>query len=154
MANMQCEAPYSRIRRYSRSQTVIRCIRSRWTKPPRLYWRAQRRTRRFEGPILRIHNAGQSEGASHSARVSKHQSDVCGYGGRIYRANFGDPRGGVGGEYRLLDVPICECAMRGSLALHYARLTSSCTKQASLSTAIVLKRKSSRCRRDIAFSRS
>jgi hypothetical protein len=40
-------------------------------------------------PFLRIRNAGQSEGASHSARVSKHQADVCGYGGRIYRANLG-----------------------------------------------------------------
>jgi len=35
-----------------------------------------------------------------------------------------------GGEYRLLEVPICEYAMRDSLALHYARLTSSRTKQA------------------------
>ena len=44
-------------------------------------------------PHLRIRNAGQSEGASHSARVSKHQADVCGHGGRIYRANLGGPGG-------------------------------------------------------------
>ena len=42
-----------------------------------------------------------------------------------------------GGECRLVEVPICEYAMRGSLALHYARITSSRTKQASLSTATV-----------------
>ena len=88
------------------------------------------------GAFSRIRNARQSEGASDSASVSKHQADVCGYGGVIYRANLGGP----GGEYCLLEVPICECGMRGSLALHYARLTSSRTKQASLSTAIVLKR--------------
>ena len=38
------------------------------------------------------------------------------------------------GEYRLLEVPSCEYAMRGSLALHYARLMSSRTEEASLST--------------------
>ena len=43
------------------------------------------------------------------------------------------------GEYRLLEVPIYEYAMRGSLALHYARRTSSRTKQAPLSTVIVSK---------------
>ena len=42
-------------------------------------------------------------------------------------------------EYRVLEVPICEYAMRGSLALNYARLTSSRTKQAPLSTVIVSK---------------
>jgi hypothetical protein len=59
-----------------------------------------------------------------------------------------------GGKCRLLEVPICECAMRGSLALHYARLTSAHTNQAPLSTVIVSKQGSSRCRRDIAFSRA
>ena len=44
-----------------------------------------------------------------------------------------------GGEYRLLEFPICEYAIRGSLALHYARITPSRTKQASLSTVTVLK---------------
>ena len=44
-----------------------------------------------------------------------------------------------GGQYRLLEVSICEYAKRGSLALHYAQLGSPRTKQASLSTAIVQK---------------
>ena len=42
-----------------------------------------------------------------------------------------------GDEYRLLEVPICENAMRGSLALHYARLRSSRTKTIPIPTAIV-----------------
>ena len=57
--------------------------------------------RLFEDPILRIHNARQSEAASHSARVSKHEMVICGHGGHIYHANFRGP----GGEYRLLKVP-------------------------------------------------
>ena len=51
-ANAQCKAPYRRIRRYSCSQASSRHIRPRWTKLPRLYLRARRRTRRFEGPIF------------------------------------------------------------------------------------------------------
>ena len=46
-----------------------------------------------------------------------------------------------GGEYRLLEVLIFEYAMRSSLALDYARLTSPRTKQASLSTVMVLKQR-------------
>ena len=46
------------------------------------------------------------------------------HGGRIYRANLGGP----GGEYRPLEVPFCEYAMRGSPGPHLALLVSSCTK--------------------------
>ena len=44
-----------------------------------------------------------------------------------------------GGEYRLLEISICEYSMRGSLALHYDRPTSPRNEQASLSTVIVSK---------------
>ena len=71
--------------------------------------------RRLEDTNLRMRNARQSAAASSSARVSKHQVDVCGHGGlRISE----DPRG----EYRLLEVPICEHAMRGSPQPHPALL--------------------------------
>ena len=99
-------------------------------------------------PFCEYAMRGRPEGASHSACVSKRQADICGYCGRIYSANLGGP----GGEYCLLEVPICECAMRGSLALHYAWITSPCIKQASLSTAMVSNREPSMCRREIAFS--
>ena len=72
----QCKAPYSRIRRYSRSQATIRRIQSRWKKLLRKYWRARGHTRRFERPILLIRNARQSGAVSHSAQVSKHQRGV------------------------------------------------------------------------------
>ena len=52
----------------------------------------------------------------------------------VYTVRISQP---PGGEYRLLEVPICEYATRGRQALDYARLTSSRTKQALLSTAIV-----------------
>ena len=56
-ANTQFEPPCRPIRRYSSSQTSSRRIRPPWTKLPHLYWRALRRTRRFEGLILQIRNA-------------------------------------------------------------------------------------------------
>ena len=101
-------------------------MQSRWTKPLRLYWRAQGRTRRFEGPILRMRNARQSEAKYHPAHVFMHEVDVCGHGGHALRRYLGVP----GGEYRLFVVPLCEYAMRVSPGSHSALLVSSYTKRA------------------------
>jgi hypothetical protein len=109
----------------------IRRTQSRWKKPLRLYRRARGCTRRFERPILRICNARQSEAASRSARVSKHEVDACGHGGRIYRASLG----GHGGSYRLFEGLFCEYAMRGSPRPQPALLVSPSTKWTHAVTA-------------------
>ena len=64
----------------------------------------------IRGPIKRIRNTRESETASRSARVFKHEVDVCDHGGHVHRRYLGDP----GDEHRLLKVPFCEYAMRGS----------------------------------------
>ena len=46
------------------------------------------RIRRFEGPILRMRNARQSGAASHSARVSKHQTQTTLDGERVKSGNL------------------------------------------------------------------
>ena len=73
---------------------------------------------------MRIRNARQSAAAPRPARVSKHEVDVCGHCGHTLRRYLG----GFGGEYRLLEVPICEYAIRGSKRAHPALLVSSSTK--------------------------
>jgi hypothetical protein len=90
-ANAQYKTPHRRIRRYSRSQTLSRRIRSRWIKLPRPHWRARGRTRRFEGPILRMRNARQSGAASGSAQFFTHQVSICSRGGHIYISYLGGP---------------------------------------------------------------
>ena len=95
-------------------------------KLPCLHWRAWGRARRFERPISRMRNAGQSEAASRSASILKHEVGVCGHGGHAHRRYLGGP----GGECRLLEVPFWECAMRGSPWPHPALLGSLCTKWA------------------------
>ena len=49
-----------------------------------------------------MRNAGQSEAASRSASVLKHEVGVCGQGGHAPRRYLGGP----GVEYRLFEVPI------------------------------------------------
>jgi len=75
---------------------------------------------------LRMRNAGQSEAASRSASVLKHEVDVCSHGGHVPRRYLGGPRG----EYRLSEVPFCECVKRGSPKPHPALLVFSNTKWA------------------------
>ena len=91
--NSQCEAVRRRIPLSSVAQAPNRRIRSRWRKAPRLYRRALRRTRRFEGLILRIRNIRRPTTASDGTRVHKRQSDVCGHGGPSYLAYIGGPEG-------------------------------------------------------------
>ena len=55
-----------------------------------------------------------------------HEVGVCGHDAYSYRANLEGP----GGEYRLFEVPICQCAMHGSKRAHPALLVSLCTKWA------------------------
>ena len=80
--------------------------------------------RLLEVPFCEMRNTKQSDAASRSARVSKHEVEVCGHGGYIYRANLGGP----GGEHRRLEVPIRKYAMRGSPRPHPTLLVSLCTK--------------------------
>ena len=75
---------------------------------------------------MRIRNARPFGATTDAARVHEHQVSTCGHGEHIYRANLGGP----GGEYRLLEVPICEYAMRGSPRPHPTLLMSSNTKWA------------------------
>ena len=83
---------------------------------------------------MRTGNARQSEAASRSASVFKHELVVYGHGGYIYRANLKGP----GGEYRLFDALFCEYTMRGSLPLHPARLGSPSTNEGSTCPVMVL----------------
>jgi len=76
------------------------------------------------GAFLRKRNANQSEGASDSASVLKHEVSVCGHGG--HRGYLEGPRG----EYRLFEVPFCEYAMRGSPRPHPTLIVPSNTKWA------------------------
>ena len=63
--------------------------------------------RLLEVPFCECAMQRQSEAASDSASVFKHEVDVSGHGGHAHRGYLGRP----GGEYRLLEVPFCECAM-------------------------------------------
>jgi len=74
-------------------------------------------------PVLRIRNARQSEAASDAAGVFKHEVGVCGHGGHVHSRYLR----GLRGECRLLDVPFCECAMRGSPRPHPTLLVFSNT---------------------------
>ena len=61
---------------------------------------------------MRMRNARQSEAASRSASVLKHEVDVCGQGGHVPRRYLGGPEG----EYRLSEVPFCEMRNAGQSA--------------------------------------
>jgi len=87
-----------------------------------------RKSSRFDdmGAFSRIRNVRQSAAASDAARVHKHEMFICGHGGHVYRRYLGGPRV----EYRLLEVPFCEHAMRGSSRPHPTLLVVSNTKWA------------------------
>ena len=71
-----------------------------------------------------MRNARQSEAASGADSVFKHEADVCEHGGHACRRFLGGP----GGKYRLFEVKLCECAMRGNERARLTLLVSSNTK--------------------------
>jgi len=85
----------------------------------------------YSGSHLRTRNARQSEAASDSASVFKHEVDIYGHGGNAHHRYLGGP----GGEYCLFEVPFCEYAMRGSPRPHPALLVSSNMKLTHTVTA-------------------
>ena len=85
----------------------------------------------IRGPILRIRNARQSEAASDAASVFTQEAYVWGHVSRVYRRCLGGP----GGDYRLLEVPNCKYAIRGSPRPHLALLVYLCTELKYAATA-------------------
>ena len=81
-----------------------------------------------------IRNARQSAAASRSASVLEQKVDACGHGGHMYLAYLRGSRG----KHRLLEVPCCEYARRGSLAPHPARLSYPSTKERLVCPVVVL----------------
>ena len=78
-----------------------------------------------------MRNARQYEGASRSASFFKQKVYVYGHGGHPHHRYLGGPAG----EYRLLEVPFTECAMRGSTRAHPALLVFSNTTWVYVVTA-------------------
>ena len=78
-----------------------------------------------------MRNARQSEAASDSARVFKHEVNIYVHGGHAHRRYLGGP----GGEHRLFEVPFCEYAMRGSPRPHPTLLVSLNVKRTYVVTA-------------------
>ena len=73
---------------------------------------------------MRILNVEQSEAASRSTRVSKHEVGVYDHGGHAPRRYLRGP----GGEYLLLKDPICVYLMWSSPRPHPTLLVSPSTK--------------------------
>ena len=65
------------------------------------------RYRIFEGPFGEIHSARRPTAAPRSTLVPKHQVGVCGHGAHYFQTSLR----GIGGEYRLFEVTLCEYVM-------------------------------------------
>ena len=95
-------------------------MRSRWSKLQRLYWRARGRTRRFEGPFLRMRNTSLSAAAFHSAN-SPNDKEGSGCPAMVH---IGEPWGPVT-RIRQFEGPILRMrnARQSNAASHSARFS-------------------------------